>query len=341
MRNLDEAKAIRAIQDYNMNIEPIIREMQSVEFLSFASEGSSNDQDQPQELNKIQVSRVDSYQPTNRELEVRDSEVDSRYLAYSHFISNDQFIKTHEFESFLYQLKGKAVRETVDNITDNNEGLLLETLRMDIEQEMRTMTHEKGRKLLGDVGVLIFPRWDLKFTLVFDSFLHNSGAKHKLSPEGVTQVFIGSGYNQDEHALWVWAMYPPHKKPLIVDTKKAFRHVMTFKVGQANPIATANFGINIAKLNKAQTQLIMKENDALRARSERFVREIEFFKDQLNATGQTPLLTLGESTRPKDKNSQLKEENQQLRSQLTNAKFDVMLVFIQKRFKAMMTWIDK
>lgn len=40
---------------------------------------------------------------------------------------------------------------------------------MDIGQEMSTMTSEKGRKLLGDASVLIFPGWDLKFALVFDT----------------------------------------------------------------------------------------------------------------------------------------------------------------------------
>lgn len=60
-----------------------------------------------------------------------------------------------------------------------------------------------------------------------------------------------------------------------MDTEKSFRHVMTFKVGEEDPIAISNLGINIAKLDKAETQLIIKKNDALRAKSERFSREIE------------------------------------------------------------------
>lgn len=39
---------------------------------------------------------------------------------------------------------------------------------------------------------------------------------------------------------------------MIVDTEKAFGHVMTFKVGETDPVITADLGINVAKLNKTQ-----------------------------------------------------------------------------------------
>lgn len=54
--------------------------------------------------------------------------------------------------------------------------------------------------------------------LVFDSFLHDIDAKHKLSLEGVTQVYMGSLYNPDKHSMLVWSLYPPNKKPMVIDT---------------------------------------------------------------------------------------------------------------------------
>lgn len=39
---------------------------------------------------------------------------------------------------------------------------------------------------------------------------------------------------------------------MIVDIDKAFGHVMTFKVGETDPVVMADLSINIAKLNKAQ-----------------------------------------------------------------------------------------
>lgn len=152
----------------------------------------------------------------------------------------------------MYKLKGKDLREIVDTITDNNEGQLLGTLRMDVDREMETMTPEKGRKILEDTGVLIFPRGDIKFVIVFDIFLHNSGANHKLSPASVTQVFNGSRYNPNENFLLIWELYLPNKRPMLVDTEKYFGHVMTFKVGETDLVVIADMGINVAELNKAQ-----------------------------------------------------------------------------------------
>jgi len=92
----------------------------------------------------------------------------------------------------------------------------------------------------------------MNFALVFDSFIHKTDDKYKLTPEGVTKVYMGTDYNNDENSLMIWALYPPHKKITVIDTEKAFGHVMTLKAGETDPIITADIGINVAKLNKAQ-----------------------------------------------------------------------------------------
>lgn len=96
--------------------------------------------------------------------------------------------------------------------------------------------------------------------MIFDSFLHDVSVKHKLSPEGVTQVYMGSLYNPNKHAMQIWLLYPSSKKPIVTDTQKAFGHIMTLQIGEEGPMMTTGLGVNIAKLNKAQIQFLVKEN---------------------------------------------------------------------------------
>lgn len=136
---------------------------------------------------------------------------------------------------------------------------MLNTLKLSVENDMKDMTLKRGRKLLEESGVMIFLGLDLNYALVFDNFLQDNNVTHKLSPEGAIEVYTGSKYNLDESSLMIWALYPLHKKSIIIDTEKAFGHVTTLKVGEVDPVAIAEIGINVAKLNKAQIQMLFKE----------------------------------------------------------------------------------
>lgn len=216
-------------------------------------------------------------------------------------MADDEFVKSPEFKAFLYKQKGKSIRELVESITPSNAEQLLNNLKSSMEREMKDMTLEKGRKLLEDAGVMIFPRLDLNYALVFYSFLKNNNATHKLSPKGVTKVYTRSKYNPDEGSLMIWAMYPPHKKSIIIDIEKDFGHVMTLKVEEVDPMATTEIGINVAKLNKAQIQMLIKEKEMYKMNNEIILRENDRLKDMMGITlGSTRLLTHGESSQKKD-----------------------------------------
>lgn len=101
---------------------------------------------------------------------------------------------------------------------------------------------------------------------------HDNNAKSKLSPIRVTQVFLGSGFNLDEKLLILWEFYPSNKRPMIVDIEKEFGHVMTLKVGEEDPMIIVDLGINMAKLNKAQIQLLVKENNAYKLMNNKIVK---------------------------------------------------------------------
>jgi len=167
-----------------------------------------------------------------------------------------------------------------------------------VDNELEEMTPSKGRQLLKEVGVMIFPSLDLNSTLVFDSFLNNTDDRYKLTLEGVNEVYMGTKYNNDENSLMIWTLYPPHKKIAIIDTEKTFGHVMTLKVGETDPLITADIGINFAKLNKAQAQMLIKERDAYKLSYERLTKENDYLKDVVKSTfgGSVKRLTQGESS---------------------------------------------
>lgn len=60
-------------------------------------------------------------------------------------------------KSFLYKVKGKAIRESVGEVDTSNEKQLLVALDNEIEWEMG----QRGRKLLEEASVLIFLGWDI------------------------------------------------------------------------------------------------------------------------------------------------------------------------------------
>lgn len=99
-------------------------------------------------------------------------------------VVDDKFVKSQEFRAFLYKQKGKSIRESVGNITPNNEDQLLNNLRLSVENKMKDMTPERERKLL-ELGVMIFLGLDLNYALAFATsckitMLHTSLALKEL-----------------------------------------------------------------------------------------------------------------------------------------------------------------
>lgn len=59
---------------------------------------------------------------------------------------------------------------------------------------------------------------------------------------------------------------------------------MTLKVGETNPVVTVDIGINVAKLNKAQIQMLIKEHDMYKLNNERMLKENDFLRDTVKDT---------------------------------------------------------
>lgn len=161
----------------------------------------------------------------------------------------------------MYNFKGKKFWDSIPNITPDNEAKLLKKLKEEIDVEITTMTPQKGSQLLTEAKVIFFLEWDLSASLIFDSLLHSENKEFKLDIQGVNDVFIGSRFDQDEEYLRLWALYPPHKRPKIIDFDKAFGHMMKLKFGEIDPIVFIDIGVDISKFNKAQMVRVVRERN--------------------------------------------------------------------------------
>lgn len=92
---------------------------------------------------------------------------DFRILKHEEFISDGEFVNTPEFETFLYQYKGRMIKQKMGNMTEEDT---LQILQEEINANKREMTPKRGRQLLKDVGVIIYPGWEMKDVIMFDSF---------------------------------------------------------------------------------------------------------------------------------------------------------------------------
>ncbi|XP_057816402.2 pentatricopeptide repeat-containing protein At2g13600 [Cryptomeria japonica] len=94
----------------------------------------------------------------------------------------------------------------------------------------------------------------------------------KLDIQGVNDIFIGSRYDPDDEAMRLWALYPPHKRPKIIDVEKDFGHMMKLKVGEVDPMITVDMGVDISKLNKEQMKMLVKEQGKYKSLYEELLR---------------------------------------------------------------------
>ncbi|XP_059066216.1 uncharacterized protein LOC131857558 [Cryptomeria japonica] len=94
--------------------------------------------------------KVKDSEEENRLIVALNAETDERMAEHVSFVSDDQFIKSKEFKSFMYHFKGKKLREAVPNVTPENESKMMKRLKKDIDTEVETMTPQKGNNGCGN-----------------------------------------------------------------------------------------------------------------------------------------------------------------------------------------------
>lgn len=189
----------KSSQNYNNRPSKISPKCTSVETKEEMSESEPDDHEV---ISRYQEKEQEE-EPNENEKIVTKIEIhaNSRLEEHFGFVADDVFVKSKEFKSFLYNFKGRRLRESIPHITPENEAELLKRLKEDIEAKLVTMTPPKGRQLLAEARVILFLGWDLSVSFVFDSLLHYDNKDLKLDIQGVNDVFIGSRFDQDEEAL--------------------------------------------------------------------------------------------------------------------------------------------
>lgn len=242
-RNMEDAEAKEVIDQLN---NELVEKRQRLNEIETEEEEAETESDENAVVYKWQVPKKEEEPDVKGQIETAlEVHANSRLEEFSAFVVDDVFIHSKEFKTFLYNFEGKKFRDSIPNIMPDNEGELLKRLKEEIDAEITTMTPQKGRQLLIEAGVILFPGWDLNASFIFNSLLHSENKEFKLDIQGVNDVFIGSRFGQDEESLRLWDLYPPHKRPKIIDVDKAFGHMMKLRVGEIDPIVSIDIGVDI------------------------------------------------------------------------------------------------
>lgn len=108
------------------------------------------------------------------------------------------------------------------------------------------------------------------------------------------RIYTGSDFDLGKKSLLTWALYPPDKLPIFIDTGKIFGHLMVHQVGETDLVEITDFKINVEKFNKSQIKKLVKEKNIYKSRSELMEQENAKLKDNLNYA-HDPLQTIFQS----------------------------------------------
>lgn len=100
-------------------------------------------------------------------------------------------------------------------------------------------------------------------------------------PDEVEKIFMGLGYDLDQKALMLWALYLKDKRPILVNTDQNFGHLMIQQAGKIDPRITAKMNLDVAKLNQDQTDFLVRENNTYKGLYEKATEEIQKLQEQL------------------------------------------------------------
>ncbi|XP_059076713.1 uncharacterized protein LOC131875980 [Cryptomeria japonica] len=100
-------------------------------------------------VSKLQVLEKED-EPDAQDKIVATLNIDSnaRLEEHTSFVSDDKFVKSKEFKSFLYHFKGNKLRDAMPNVTPENEAKMFRKLKAEIDSELENMNPERGRQLL-------------------------------------------------------------------------------------------------------------------------------------------------------------------------------------------------
>lgn len=177
-KNMEDAKAKEVIDQLNNELEEKRRRLDKIET---EEEEAESESDENAIVSRWQMLEKEEEPDMEGQIEtILEVHADSWLEEFSNFVADDVFIHSKKFKTFLYNFKGKNLRDSIPNIMPDNEAELLKKLKEEIDVEITTMNPQKGRQLLTEVGVILFLGWDLSASFIFDSLLHSEKKEFKL-----------------------------------------------------------------------------------------------------------------------------------------------------------------
>lgn len=131
--------------------------------------------------------------------------------------------------------------------------------------------------------------------------------------------------------MLLWALYPPNKRPKIIDVDKAFSHMMRLKVREVDPMVTADIGIDISKFNKAHLKWELAKKHKYK----------ELYEEALKGGGHLVPQITDSSSQWKRKFEKLALEQNKMKKQMKTIRTDVACVFMTRRYENLEKVLDE
>ena len=144
--------------------------------------------------------------------------LDDRIIQEHDFLKDDAFIKTEEFNNFLFKVKQNelslqmALGDTQEKVAEMVQKL------QEYDPTSETLTPMEGRELLRRSGMLLFPGWEINSSFLLDQIRkqEKSISFEETNMFGETKVI---GFNIDAKTMAIWSMALAHDKPTLMEIK--------------------------------------------------------------------------------------------------------------------------
>ena len=101
-----------------------------------------------------------------------------------------------------FQLKCKKIKAKQPDV---EESVIEEVVKDELTRSFNDITPKDSRALLKDVGILIFPEWDIANAMVFDAVRREGQTRFRIEEE-VQMAHKGVKFSEDHKALVMWSL---------------------------------------------------------------------------------------------------------------------------------------
>lgn len=130
-------------------------------------------------------------------------------------------------------------------------------------EQFKSITLDKGRKLVSQAGVLLLPEWDIADAVAFNAIMQS---KHPMqnSEEEVKEALQDSAFSEEYETLAIWALAPQGRKPNVADISLSLMGGLIIKrASKTSTTEATSLTLNVAKLAQKTTERDEAEKKSL------------------------------------------------------------------------------